>query len=105
MALASASRPRPLPSIVRPSAVRPSGTAPAPAPGPPLPVWLVTVPTAAADSRGGVQVFAVRAATVPDALALAESRAATPSAVLRRRGAAADLAQATAAPAAGGFLV
>ncbi|MFD7736665.1 hypothetical protein ACFV6F_40625 [Kitasatospora phosalacinea] len=99
MALASApaSRPRTLP-----------------APGPvPLPVWLVTVPTlpvaapataaAAAGSRGGVQVFAVRAGTVRDAIALAGGRSAAPSAVLRRRGAEADLGRATAVPVAGGF--
>ncbi|MFE1318317.1 hypothetical protein [Kitasatospora phosalacinea] len=107
MALASApaSRPRRLPAAPEPA---------------PLPVWLVTVPTlsaatpaavpavAAADaadagSRVGVQVFAVRAGTAWDAIALAGGRSAAPSAVLRRRGAVADLARATAVPAAGAF--
>lgn len=103
MALASApaSRLRPFPS----SAVRPGGAVSGSVP---LPVWLVTVPTrpavpAGSAPLGGVQVFAVRAGTVRDAIALAGSRAAAPSAVLRRRGAVADLARATAAPAAGGF--
>ncbi|MFG2819077.1 hypothetical protein ACGFX4_06565 [Kitasatospora sp. NPDC048365] len=72
---------------------------------PVLPMWLVTVPTVNADTRGGVQVFAVPAATVQEALTLAGDRATAPDAVVRRRGAAADLARATVSLSGHGFRV
>ncbi|MFD0526612.1 hypothetical protein [Kitasatospora arboriphila] len=69
---------------------------------PPLPVWLVSIPTTASDGRQGVQLFAVPASSAHDAIGLATLRAATAGSAARRRGAALDLDRpATVRPAGG----
>ncbi|WP_159401099.1 hypothetical protein [Streptomyces sp. NRRL B-24484] len=63
----------------------------------------MSIPTTATDGRKGVQLFAVPASSVHDALTLATRRATTADAAARRRGAALDPDRATTALPAGRF--
>ncbi|MFE0458933.1 hypothetical protein ACFW1A_06680 [Kitasatospora sp. NPDC058965] len=65
---------------------------------PRLPLWLVTMPTRLGSSGVGTQTFAVRAATVPAAIATATARALSHQAVQHRRGAKIDPLGARAVP-------
>ncbi|MFD4288765.1 hypothetical protein ACFWRD_19470 [Streptomyces sindenensis] len=67
------------------------------APGLELPVWLVTMPTVAADGTRGTQWIAVRTHTADQAIADATVHAGSAQAVLRRRGARICIEQAHAA--------
>ncbi|MFI9150507.1 hypothetical protein [Streptomyces sp. NPDC053367] len=62
------------------------------------PVWLISMPTVAADGVSGTQWFAVRAHTAHQAIADAAVHAASTRAVVRRRGARVFIEQARVAP-------
>ncbi|MFJ9799035.1 hypothetical protein [Streptomyces sp. NPDC101145] len=62
-----------------------------------LPVWLVTMPTVAADGTGGTQWFAVRTHTAAQAMAEAAVQARSAAAVAHRRGARVRVEQAEVA--------
>ncbi|PYC88249.1 hypothetical protein C7C46_00955 [Streptomyces tateyamensis] len=63
-----------------------------------LPLWLVTMPTRLTTGAHGTQTFAVRALTIPDAIATATALAHSHQAATRRRGAEIDPLGACAAP-------